>query len=219
MRDSFDNPADIVYYRRLRGLLRLAQSNVEAKVMQTDKWQYAVPIVVLRDHSGLTNADLRWLVQETFAEHRLETTTAGARRRTFRNAGILRPSARVCLVASDAGMRLARQLCEIVGDFGAAPLAVKPHWDRRSGLLTLNGALVKRLPARADAQRKVLDRCDESHWVEDIQSPFTDIAPLERSHYLCRVLDHLNNGQKDARIHFSARDKGTRLTWAPLPRR
>lgn len=202
MKSKFDVPA----LRRLRGILRLAEAVAEADAVNADVWQYAVPIDVLRNQSGLTNFDVQWLVNQRLTEHRLETTSSRGKRRAFVLRGEFDPSTRVCFVPSRAGLRLARRATDAMN--ARAPDAnIKPHWNATTGDLTWDGSLVKHLPENATAQRAVLDRCQLENWSGLISSPFAAMPPKERSHCLGQVLNHLNSAQKEARLHFSSADK------------
>ncbi|HET6880343.1 MAG TPA: hypothetical protein VFI31_09320 [Pirellulales bacterium] len=208
---------DVGLVRRLRGVLRLAEAAAEAEASEVDHWQYAVPVDVLRRQAGLTDADLRWLVNEGFAEHRVETTRPSAKKRSFRSSGLFSAAARVGCVLSPAGARLATKICDVISARGSAGF-LKPEWDPATGDWTWDRALVKRLPVNADAQRKILDQCHKVEWAEEIESPFADMPPKRRSRHLSRVLNHLNNGQRDARIHFSAVKKGRCFRWQIIDR-
>lgn len=215
-RDAMHSPPRAADCRRLRGILRLTEAASEAHAAASDVWQYAVPIEALRLYAGLTDADLQWLVANGLAEHRVETTKNGRKERTFRRVGRLNPAAAACFIASSPALRLAEKMCRLQQEASDSTRNLKPHWDARSGELTWGLRLVKTLPESADSQRKVLDQCEEQKWAEIIDSPFSDMPPRERSRYLSRVLDHLNGGQKEARVHFSALDKGHKLRWCPV---
>lgn len=203
---------DAALVRRLRGLLRLAEHAVEADAAKTDPWQHAVPIDVLRNHTGLTDADLRWLIAEGLASQRIEVTAPRAKKRAFRRTGALNSAARACFVASRAGLRVAQRLCD-VADADASPSGLKPEWNPATGDWTFNGALVKHLHENARTQREVLKQCEQQGWAEVIDSPFAQMTPKRRSHYLGQVLNHLNSSQKEAHIHFSAINKGRQFRW------
>ncbi|HVA49396.1 MAG TPA: hypothetical protein VNH11_23725 [Pirellulales bacterium] len=171
----------------------------------------------MHNHDGLTNADLRLMINEGLVEHRVEITRNGARKRTFRRAGAMNPAARTCFVLSAAGLRYALRVCNLLQrpTDGAEQ---KPHWDAASRDLTLGGMLVKHLPEIAETQQAIVDACVAAEWKNPIDNPFADMPPSERSHYLRRLLDHLNHGQKDARIHFSSAAKGRQFRWSfPKP--
>ena len=192
-------------------MLRLAEAAAEADAAGADGWQSAVSIDVLRNHSGLANADLLWLNKEGLVEHRLETTRPKARRRTFRHSGPFKPTEATCFLLSPAGLRCVRRICDLIQ--GEAVVDDKPHWDPAAGDLTIGGALVKHLSERATAQRAVAAACQAAKWVNPIDSPFAKMPPKRRIHYLGKVLDDLNHGQREERLHFSALDKGLRLRW------
>lgn len=204
--------SDMAVLRRLRGLLMLAEAAAEADAGGRDVWQYAVPIDVLRNHLGLTNGDLQWLISEGLVDHGVESRRRRGRMRAFRRGIPLNPTSGVCFVIRRAGLRLTRQLCAAVRSHGSAA-ALTPEWDSTTGALTFAGAQVKILPASATSQRKVLEKCQKENWSQTVESPFADLPAAKRGHYLSQVLDHLNHGQHETRVHFSSLEKGLRLRW------
>jgi hypothetical protein len=205
---------DAALLRRLRGLLRLGEAAVEAREAEADTWQFAVPIDVLNKHSSLTNGDVQWLVNEGLIEHRTETTRAGAKKRTFRQDGAIHTSARVCFVTTEVGLRLARDMCEVLHsrDSGAC---LTPHWDAATRHLRFRGGLVKSLPITATTQGALLEACERARWVNPIPNPWAEMPPGKRSRHLRRALDHLNSNQQEVPIHFSSRDKARTFFWSP----
>jgi hypothetical protein len=191
--------------------MRLAEAYSVAEGVGTDRWQYAVPVEILRQHDELATAELQWLVSEGLAEARSETAPRNSRSRSFRRAGAIGARNSLALAITRAGLRRAQRLLKAnhVLD-GAATL---PQWDSASGELTYRGLVVKHLADRASAQRSVLEAGEARRWANPIDSPFANLPVTERAHYLGQVLSHLNSGQKDARLRFSACDKGLRFRW------
>lgn len=200
-------------HRRLRGILHLTEAATEAHAAGSDIWQYAVPIDVLRLYTRLTDADVHWLIGHGFAEHGVETTKNGSKVRVFRSVGRLNAAADVCFIASRTAFRLVENFFGLLQQVHGLSRNPKPRWDAHLGKLTFGLGLVKALPESAVSQRKVLDRCEEREWPDVIDSPFSDMPPRERSRYLSRVLNHLNGGQKETHLHFSALDQGRKLRW------
>lgn len=201
MKDSLDVPL----LRRLRAVSRLAESAADATAAPADLWQYAVPIDVLRNHGGLTNGDLRSLVVAGLVEHRVETTRDRSRKRTFRRNGAMNPATRTCFILSAAGLRQARRICALLK---AAPNGSdeKPRWDAASGNLIFGAMLAMHVPERAKARREIFAAAEAAGWNNPINSPFADMPPARRSHYLRRLLDQLNHDQSC--LHFSSANKG-----------
>lgn len=201
--------------RRTRGLLRLLEAHAEAEASAQDVWQFAVPIDVLRNHSGLTLPDIRWLVATGLAAYGIETTRGG-RRRTFRRHAALSASGRACFVATDQGLKIARHACSPL-DGNPARDAGKPSWDAATGDLTIDGELVKHLAQSATAQRAILDACHAASWGNPVASPFAAMPVRERSQYLRRLLHELNQHHHERAMHFASIDKAKYLRWTLKP--
>lgn len=210
-------PSLISCARRTRGLLRLLEARVEADAAAQDVWQFAVPIDVLRNHSGLTLPDIRWLVARGLAAYGIETTRGG-RRRTFRRHAVLSVSGRACFVATDQGLKIARHACSPLNGNSARD-AGKPSWDAATGDLTIGGKLVKHLRESATAQRAILDACHAAFWGNPVASPFAAMPVRERSRYLRRLLYELNQHHQERVMHFASTDKAKHTRWVvkPLP--
>jgi hypothetical protein len=210
-KNGMNKALDAAIIRRLRGLLRLAECNAEAETANADPWQYAVSIDVLRNEEGLTNMDLRWLVNEGLADCCVETTRSHAKRRTFRQTGAIKFTLSACFVPSVTGMCLAQRAFCV---FDAASVGdSKPNWDPLTGDWTLDSVLVKHLSERATKQRRFLDACEAGEWCNPMPNPFADLPPIKRSHHLRQLLDHLHHGQQEAQIRFSSFEKGRYFRW------
>lgn len=71
-----------------------------------DLWQLAVEIDDLRS-AGLTNNDLRWMIENHLVQHSEEATTPEQRRRRFRRIHSLAITPRACFVLTEDGYRFA----------------------------------------------------------------------------------------------------------------
>jgi hypothetical protein len=208
-------PFSAAVLRRLRALLHLGEAAAEAREAEADTWQFAVSIDVLGNQSGLTTSDVQWLVNEGLAEHRTETTRARAKKRTFRPDNAIHTSARVCFVTTQAGLRLAHEMCDMLHsrDSGAC---VTPHWDAATRQFRFRGRLIKLLPTAATTQGALLDACERARWVNPIPNPWAEMPPGKRSRHLRRALDHLNSNHQEMQIHFSSRDKARTFLWSEV---
>lgn len=205
------NVSDSALFRRLRALLRLAEAAAEADAAGVDRWRYAVTLDEMHNHAVLT-ADVHWLIGERLAERRIETTRAGANKRTFRRTAATN-GAKLAVVLTDAGLRISQRVVEAATQTSTARAAV-PQWDPETGNLTLKGDLVKHAVASAVAQRTILQACQEQGWSRLIENPYAEMPPRRRSRFLSRLLSELNGHQQDCRVHFySARDKGLHFRW------
>jgi hypothetical protein len=158
---------------------------------------------------------VQWLANEGLAEHRAETTRAGAKKRTFRQDGAVRISAHVCFVITQAGLRVALTMCEALHsrDSGAC---LTPRWDPATRQLTYRGRLVKPLAPAATTQGALLEACEQARWVNPIPNPWAEMPPGKRSRHLRRALNHLNSNHQETHIHFSSRDKARIFLWSEV---
>src|SRR5436309_684327 len=92
-----------------------------------DRWQFAVALSELQS-SGVTLADVRWLLLRGLAEHAKETTVPGDRERSFRPLVATSFPADTCLVLSaDGAIALRNALGQQQKQISIAPQA---HLDR-----------------------------------------------------------------------------------------
>src|ERR1700737_4588099 len=97
-----------------RALALLLKAYGYAQEVACPVWDFAVEIDSLQ-RVGLTGSDVRWLVGKGYVDHGLETTRAGADRRSFRRAGKFAVTRKTCLVLTEAGARAARRVCSRTG--------------------------------------------------------------------------------------------------------
>jgi len=74
-----------------------------------DPWEYSVDWPELQ-RAGLTCNEGRWLIQQGLATHAKEVTSTGDERRRFVSYASLNLSEQTCLVLTEEGCRLARQI-------------------------------------------------------------------------------------------------------------
>jgi hypothetical protein len=169
-------------------------------------WDGAVPWFCLRA-VGLPESAVQELLAAGLAEHALETTRAGERRRTFRQPRSARLTSRSCLVLTARGAGYARQTC--AADGRTAGPAERPVWDPSTGELCWEGHLIKRFRRDAANQRLVLDALDGSHWPHSLDNPFRTLGILGAKKRLRWTIEGLNEGQTGPRqIHFRGDGRG-----------
>jgi hypothetical protein len=197
---------------------------------ELDPWQFAVEIDALRA-AGLTNTDLRWLINRGLLEHRCEQTRPGDRSRRFGKAspGSLVLAKRDCCILTEAGYQFAS--APPAGRGGdeptdpASPVAPPdrvglpepdshvPSWDARLHELRLGHRLVKRFSRPAPAQEAILSAFEEEDWPPAIDDPLPaqyNQDPKRRLHYTIR---NLNRGQKPLCIRFFINGNGETIRW------
>src|SRR5262249_355556 len=118
------------YCARLVG--QLLEAHGAARQLNHDPWQFACQLRTLI-LQGITDTALRWLVDQGYAEHRSETTSATQRTRHFTSCRSLHFTMTSCFALTHAGVALARRLLpenaprEIGDSTAGKPM---PQWDR-----------------------------------------------------------------------------------------
>jgi hypothetical protein len=198
--------------------------------MNLDPWQLAVEIEVLHS-SGLTNTDLRWLLSQGLAEHRLERTRAGdsARRFARSSSTSLGLSPRDCFILTEGGCHFASRASR-GGTSGGLPIPTAPPpasprpapcnlhaefpvWDSMLHELRLGRGVVKRFTRPAAAQELILSAFQEEGWPLAIDDPLPaqfNQDPKRRLHYTIR---NLNRGQRPLCIRFFINGNGETIRW------
>ena len=198
-------------------------------------WDFAVEVSRLRD-LGLSNSELRWLVQKGFVEHAREITVPGEDGRQFQPTGNLTFTKRTCFVLTEAGVAHANlshgQLaffCKAVRDSagcgvqatpagplvanGRTPRPGKPHWDVDTRELRIAGKLVKRFKWPAVNQETVLAVFQEEDWPHHIDDPLPPQPEQDPKGRLSDTIKCLNRKQQHALIHFRGDGTGEGVIW------
>ncbi len=129
--------------------------------------EFAVDLPDLAGH-GVSYAALRWLLQQGYVEHLVETTASRASRCTFRAAANRSFSPRSCFLLTHSGLALASHArAGGLEDHPAAPEwgngrpgkqgrdpEWRPEWDARERVLRYRGLVVKRFRRPAPNQEK-----------------------------------------------------------------
>jgi hypothetical protein len=89
-------------------LLLLLEAYEYAQELQRNHWDFAVALHTLR-LAGLTESQLRWLVCRGYVEHAAEIAPAEKGRR-FRRTGQLTFTDKTCVVLTELGASVARQV-------------------------------------------------------------------------------------------------------------
>src|SRR5262249_40587542 len=214
---------------RLHALARLCQAWETAREVAAPAWEFACQLPELRA-DGVTDTDLRWLLARGYAEHRLETTRAGQRRRSFRRAPTSRFLAASCLVLPPAGRVFARTLQLDWIRHAAEPLSgprqqrlgthiapdARPRWDPDRRILWLGDLIVKRFRLEAKNQELILAAFEEEGWpvhLDDPLPPTPDVDPKRRLH---DTIKRLNRYQMPRCIHFEGDGTGRGIRWRRL---
>jgi hypothetical protein len=221
VRTSTSSPA-VTRNRPLRELLKAYR---HAQALGISPWEFAVGVPELR-HSGLTETDLRWLVEKGYAEHGTEATCPQHEQRTFQRAVNLQLSEQSCFILTAAGARWAAKVAargaggpaavgETNGKANAAdPDAELPSWDAAQHTLSWRGQVVKRFKEEAPCQEAILSAFQAANWEDCIEV----VLPQElRADVKRRLRDAVRNLNRSVRphLHFSQEGCGSRVRWRP----
>jgi hypothetical protein len=200
------------------GLTLLLEANRCARRLGCDLWEFAVEIEVLRA-AGLTNSQLRCLLQCGYAQHRLEKGRTRAGRRCFRRLGNLRLPAGTCVLLTEKGVTYAGEIqAERETRDAGEEAPDRPTWDRCRRELRLGLILVKQFRQPAANQELVLDAFEEEAWPPRIDDPLPPVAEQDAKKRLQRTINNLNRSQENAVIRFTGGGDGQSVGWARRPR-
>jgi hypothetical protein len=175
----------------------LLEAHNTAATLDRDNWDFALEIEALKD-AGVNHTDLRSLVSQGLAEHRLERTPRGAKRRAFRPPHDLQLQKASCFALSSSGLLVARQLLATVPVAHAdAPdrACQGPHvpcWDSDRRELRLGDVIVKRFRQPAKNQETILAAFQEDGWPRRIDNPLPgngDTDAVDRMHDAVKMLN------------------------------
>jgi len=178
----------------------LLEAHEAAVSLDRDKWDFALEIQELKE-AGLNHNDLRSLVFQGLAEHRLEQTRGGAKRRAFHQPRCLRLHKASCFALSSSGLLLARQVLVTGGTLPVAradapsSMHQRPHlpvWDSDRRELRLGVMVVKRFRQPARNQETILAAFQEDGWPPHIDNPLSgngDTDAKDRLHDAVKMLN------------------------------
>jgi hypothetical protein len=189
----------------------LLVANDCARRLGVDIWQFAVALAELRQ-AGLSDTDMRVLVQRNLVEHGVEVTRRKDPRRTFCRTANLALFERSCLVLSPAGLELACQDRVRLLDNG--PPAQGPWWDADTRTLYVDGGVVKRFRNPAPGQHAVLQAFQDQHWPGSVLVPPPDDASVDVVGWLRETVKNLN---RNVRPHLRFRQEVRRVAWETDP--
>lgn len=220
MRQRRSSPAQTSLAKELTSaqksaLVALLRAFDYSKIASTAAWQYAEEIGTMYRFT-LTNADLRWLMQERLIAHAEEVPSAAGSRQ-FRSTEVVSFSGRSCFVLTELGERLARQ---ITLDPEATRFAVEsgsahimPSWNADLRELRLGAKLVKRFRRPAPNQELILSAFEEEHWPVRIDDPLPQQPGRDAPQCLHDTINHLNRAQANPLIHFAGDGTGRGVLW------
>ena len=222
-------PAPTFFVNFQVGLRLLLEAFDSAGDASPDPWQFAVEIQLLHD-AGMSVTNLRWVIEQGYARHAFDFTLAGDERRSFRELQTMKFAGNSTFMLSAAGAEFARSNCldptptvpnnpgatSSNADGGLTASAPKPHWDRSSRRVILEGSTIIELHRAAENLEAALDAFEKSGWAFQIPDPLAN-KPGNRKRRLHNTINALNRCQTVQRIHYSSADGGRAIRWAVIP--
>jgi hypothetical protein len=186
-------------------------------------WEFAVELRAL-EAGGVDTGDLRWLVSRGYAEHGVERTTAGAKRRSFRRDRHLMFTDKSCFILTERGAAFARRMPHGGAlaaptsdhDLGGNPIHMQgapPTWDRDMRELRLGGVLVKRFKHSASNQELILASFHELGWPKRMDDPLPHAPGTDPKRRLHDTIKKLNHCQTNPLLHFFGDGSGRAICW------
>jgi hypothetical protein len=183
-----------------------------AQELECDPWQFAVELDVLRS-AGLTNSQLRWLLQSGYVNHAQEQNDFCHRTRRFRRIPNLSLPAKTCVVLTPEG----------VGFVGAAHgggeaargggVPGRPVWDHARRELRVGQVVVKRFKQPAGNQELVLEAFEEEGWPPRIDDPLPPVTNQDGKRRLQSTIWNLNRSREARLIRFEGGGNGQSICW------
>lgn len=195
-------------------LQQLLEARENAQRTNRDVWDFAVEMDYLQD-VGLTSHGLRWLVQQGYVEHAEETTSATDNQRTFGPTGALTFPPRTCVVLTESGVRLARQLRgerPSNGHGSARTKRQRPCYDAERRL-RVGKTVMHRFTRPAPCQEALPRAFETAGWQYSIDNPLPRVSGKSSKKRLHDTIQDLNRNLKPALIKFHGDGTGMRVYW------
>ena len=220
---------DVLATKRVRkALWLLLQANDYANRINGDRWEFAIDMSQFL-RLGLTENDLRFLVQIQYLDHAPEITSLGDRIRHFGPATCPFFTERTCFVltnvgeiaaAKSIGKRFTQDLPnESAGTFRCRThfkTAVIPEWDAQYRVLSFDGKTVKQFKWLAINQELILSAFQEECWPKKILDPLSPQPSQVMKRRLSDTIRCLNRGHLNSLIRFRGDGTGEGIFWEPV---
>jgi hypothetical protein len=218
------------FLSRIRpGMVELLTSLDCANSVQSDVWNFAVEISILRE-AGLGENEFRWLIFMNYVDHAQEVTRPNDDGRQFRQTGNLSFAKRTCFVLTEAGVLFARTLLSQVpdttstspmtansdpknGDKNNAADQIVPTWDAQRRELRMRGRVIKRFRWSAKNQERILATFEEEGWLHRIDDPIPPQPQADQRQRLRDAVRALNKNQETLLIRFRGDGSGQGVVW------
>jgi hypothetical protein len=209
-----------------KALSALLRAYEYAHELRHSGWEFAVALSELR-FADFTSSDLRWLACRGYVELAVETTTNGARQRSFRPARRTVIAEKTCAVLTEPGARFARSRHPRQPErpsrgprtipLNACPRkdepGPRPRWDESRRQLRVGGLLVKHFRQPAPNQEIILSAFEEEGWPPRIDDPLSPRPDRDSRLHLHETIVNLNRYHRDRVIRFFGDGKGEGVCW------
>jgi hypothetical protein len=203
-------------------LVLLLEAHDIALSLGLNKWDFALEIDAIKDEAGVNQNDLRFLICNGLAEHLVDRTRTGAKRRAFRQPRGLRLHTQSCFTLSDSGLSVAQkvlvhQRCSQNPRHvpNGHPDEIVPFWDSQRRELRIGDILVKRFRQPARNQETILAVFQEDGWPPRIDNPIAGGDGQDAQDRLHASVRRLNL-QSRPLIRFQSDGTGEGILWQPV---
>jgi hypothetical protein len=184
-----------------------------ARDLACDLWEFAVEIAALLAE-GLTNSQLRWLLNVQYLQHAVEKEKPDSAHRVFAPLANGSLPARSCFILTPEGAGLVRARLGLRADGQEETVAAAlPCWDQEHHQLRLGSVLVKEFTQPAEIQELVFRAFQEECWKRRIDDPLPPAPNQDPKRRLNRTVRNLNRGMKNRLIEFGGGGDGESICW------
>ena len=209
------------------GLVQLLEAFDSAQELACSPWEFALPLESLRS-AGLSETDLRRLIQRGRVEHGVERTGPASRHRTFSHPKSLRFDPTSCFILKPAGAAWARRVVPRpaiatgvrgkVAGFMRGPsvdLPTTPQWDKLHRVLWWGNVPLIRFRRPAPDLEAILTVFQRAGWGELMIEPLPAKNGGNRKRRLHDAIKRLNRAQHPHYVMFRGDGTGLGVRWEP----
>jgi hypothetical protein len=192
-------------------LHELRKASTCAESLQQPLWEFAVTLEGLQQ-LGVSETDLRWLVQQGYVEHAVERTGTRHRQRVFRRPRslVLAPGSCFVLTAAGAALAAAQPL-----PAAAAEGVPVPRWDAEVHTLFWGGEAIKCFKGEAACQEAILQAFQDCGWCACVAVCLPAMNAADPKQRLRDAVKNLNRSVRP-HLHFRQEGAGARVRWQRL---
>jgi hypothetical protein len=201
--------------RRL-ALFQLLDAHDAAAETGQDAWAFACELATLSGQ-GVHGTTLRVLVYQGLVEHRIETTSPSASRRTFTKSSNARFTQASCFMLTPTGVAKALALAAEHNPMPVQPGDPRtPHYEAATRTLFFAGLVVKRFQRPSEVQELILCAFEEENWPPHIDDPLPPALEVNPKKRLSDTVFRLNEHQNYRLIRFESDGTGKGVIWREI---